>query len=156
MRLTYLGAPGRRYLTARCAKPDIPPLRYFFAEEEGADGASEFVSFWQPYEGQPFIEKVERLPVQGAADGEYPPTVVRVTLTGGQVDTFFYAWDPNRLLRAGGLEFQGSFGYWSEQNGKPRACHLVNGRILRQGNTGLPTGRPPSGPPTAADLRRAR
>ena len=57
----------RRYITARCAKPDIPPIRYLFAEEEGADGASEFISLWQPYEGEPFIQKVERLTVEGPA-----------------------------------------------------------------------------------------
>ncbi|HOM80343.1 MAG TPA: hypothetical protein PLZ94_01060 [Armatimonadota bacterium] len=138
LRITHLGRPGRRYITARCAKPDIPPIRYLFAEEEGADGASEFIALWQPYEGEPFIQKVERLPVEGARPGgEFAPVALRVTLAGGQVDTFFYSWNPDALLRAGGLEFRGSFGYWSEKEGVLRALHLVNGERLRRGNEGV-------------------
>ncbi|MGC9318017.1 MAG: hypothetical protein ACP5KN_08280, partial [Armatimonadota bacterium] len=58
LRVDVLGEAGRRYITARCAKPDIPPIRYLFAEEEAADGASEFVSIWQPYRAGagPFIQ----------------------------------------------------------------------------------------------------
>jgi len=137
MRVQFLGQCGRRYLTGRCARPDIPPIRYFFAEEEAPDGASEFVSLWQPYEGEPFIENVERLPVDGAAPGEFQPVAVRVTLAGGQVDTFFYTHQPDRPLHSAGLEFQGSFGYWSELDGRLRALHLVNGGCLRKGHEGI-------------------
>ncbi|MDH7571422.1 MAG: hypothetical protein QHJ73_17745, partial [Armatimonadota bacterium] len=136
-RLTYLGEPGRRYLAANCAKPDIPPVRFFFAEEEKPDGASQFLSLWQPYEGRPFIEKAELLPVDGAPAGEYPPVALRVTLAGGQVDTFLYSWTPQALLRAGDLQFRGSFGYWSEKDGRLRALHLVNGERLCRGRDGV-------------------
>ena len=140
LRVDVLGEPGRRYLTALCAKTDIPPIRYLFAEDSADDGASEFVSVWQPYgeEAGPFIERIQRLPVDGDADeAEFAPVAVRVTLTGGQVDTFIYSLDPNAELRVGEIEFSGSFGYWSEQDGQPRAAHLVNGRYLRQGEAGL-------------------
>ncbi len=144
LRLLYVGKPGRRYITARCAKPDIPPIRYLFAEEEQPDGGSEFISIWQPYEGEPFIERVERLPVRGEAEsGEFAPVALRVTLAGGQVDTFLYSHDPNALLRVGDLEFRGSFGYWSELNGRPRALHLVNGERLRKAQDGLTDVPPP-------------
>ncbi|MCK4623903.1 MAG: heparinase II/III family protein, partial [Phycisphaerae bacterium] len=144
LRLLYMGKPGRRYITARCAKPDIPPIRYLFAEEERKDGASEFISIWQPYEGKPFIEKVELLPVQGEAkQGVFRPVAIRVVLAGGQVDTFIYSHDPNAELRVGDLEFKGSFGYWSELKGKPRALHLVNGGRLRKGKHGV-SDAPPS------------
>jgi hypothetical protein len=159
VRLTYLGEPGRRYITARCAKPDIPPIRYLFAEEEAPDGASQFVSIWQPYEGAPFIEKVERLTIPsrdgdgGPPGGDFVPVAVRVSLAGGQVDTFIYASDPGTTLRVGDLEFKGSFGYWSELNGKPRAAHLVNGAYLRKGDVGIADMPPPfRAHVTAADL----
>lgn len=137
LRVDVLGAPGRRYLTALCAKPDIPPIRYLFAEESAEDGASEFVSVWQPFreEGGTLVEGIERLPVEGEADkGEFATVAVRVTLRGGQVDTFIYSLDPEAELRVGEIEFCGSFGYWSEQDGAPRAAHLVNGRYLRRGD----------------------
>jgi hypothetical protein len=144
LRLLHLGKPGRRYITARCAKPDIPPIRYLFAEEEREGGASEFISIWQPYEGKPFIEKVERLPVQGEAKpGAFRPVALRVVLAGNQVDTFLYSHDPNAELRVGDLEFKGSFGYWSELDGKPRALHLVNGERLRKGEHGVINAPPP-------------
>ncbi len=135
LRLDYLGRPGRRYFIAQCAKPDIPSLRFLFAEEEAEDGASEFISVWQPYEQNPFIEKIEKLPVTGAPTGEFQPVAVRVTLAGGQVDTFIYTFSPQAALKCGDIQFKGSFGYWSELNGKPRAAHVVNGGYLRVGET---------------------
>jgi hypothetical protein len=145
LRLDVLGQPGRRYVTALCAKTDIPPIRYLFAEEAGEDAASEFVSVWQPYteEGGPFIERIERLPVEGdAGEAEYAPVAVRVTLVGGQTDTFIYSLDPDAELRVGEIEFSGSFGYWSEQDGRPRAAHLINGRYLRSGDAELTLAEP--------------
>lgn len=156
LRVDVLGASGRRYITARCAKPDIPPIRYLFAEEVGEDGASEFVSVWQPYRADTgrFIERIERLEVEGdAGDVEYPPVAVRVTLAGGQVDTFIYSLDPDAELRVGDLEFSGSFGYWSELNGAPRVAHLVGGRYLRRGGEELTLAAPRSRATiTAVDL----
>ncbi|MDP6357389.1 MAG: hypothetical protein QF473_19895, partial [Planctomycetota bacterium] len=143
MRLTFLGNQGRRYIKARCGKPDIPPIRYFFAEEEAEDGASEFVSLWQPYEGQPFILDAVKLPVTGAAPGEFRPVAVQITLDGNQVDTFFYSQQPETLLQCGEFQFQGSFGYWSELNGALRAIHLVNGSRLTKGDIGIPDMPPP-------------
>lgn len=137
LRVHLLGHPQRRYIAAKCAKPDIPPIRYLFAEDEAKDGASEFVALWQPYEGKPFIEGVERLPVEGARAGEFQPVAVRVTLSGGQADTFLYTHDPETPLRCGGLEFRGSFGYWSEREGKLRTIHLVNGDRLCRGAEGI-------------------
>lgn len=156
LRVDLLGAAGRQYITARCAKPDIPPLRYLFAEDEGEDGASEFVSVWQPYQAEAgrFIERIERLPVEGdAGEDEYAPVAVRVTLVGGQVDTFVYSLDPDAELRVGDLEFSGTFGYWSELDGTPRAAHLVGGRYLRKGGEGLAIAMPrPSATVTRVDL----
>ena len=144
LRLDLLGQPGRRYVTARYARPDSPPIRFLFSEDEGEDGASEFVALWQPYAGRPFIERVERLSVEGRGEfGEYPPVVVRVTLAGGQTDTFIYSGDPSIPVRCGGLEFQGHFAYWSERNGAPRCAHLVNGSRLVKGGVGIPDVPPP-------------
>ena len=138
LRVGLLGRAGRRYVAGKCAKPDIPELRYLFAEEEAEDGATEFIAVWQPYEGEPFVEQVERLPVEGASEGEFSPVAVRVTLAGGRIDTFLYTFRPEAPLRCGELEFQGSFGYWSEQDGKLRAAHLANGAYLRRGEEGIP------------------
>ncbi len=154
LRVDVLGAPDRRYLTARCAKTDIPPIRYLFAEDNAEDGASEFVSVWQPYreEGGAFIERIERLEVSGATgDAEYDPVAVRVTLADGRTDTFIYSLDPEAELQAGGIEFSGSFGYWSEQDGAPRCAHLVNGRYLRAGDAEV-TLDPPRVEATVSEL----
>lgn len=140
LRVTHLGATGRRYVTAACAKPDIPPLRYLFAEDEAADGASEFVCVWEPYTERPFLEKVERLDLEhsGCACPEgFASVAIRVTLEGGQVDTFFHSLDPECLCKCGGIEFKGSFGYWSELNGRLRCLHLVNGERLLRGDEGV-------------------
>lgn len=139
LRLTHLGGMGRRYLTAVCAKPDSPPIRYLFAEEESPDGATEFVSVWEPYLDSPCIEKVERLPLEpeGQEPSGFRPLAIRVSLKGGQVDTFFYSHDPDTLRRCGEIEFKGSFGYWSERNGTLRCLHLVNGERLRRGSEGV-------------------
>ena len=48
---------------------------------------------------------------------------MRVTLTGGQVDTFLYSFDATAPLRCGEINFQGQFGYWSEQDGKLRCVY---------------------------------
>ncbi len=145
LRLHLLGETGRRYVTALCAKTDIPPIRYLFAEDEAEDGASEFVAIWQPYltEAGPFVEKIERLEVEGDSEqGEFGPVAVRVTLAGGQVDTLIYSLEPEARLRCGELELQGSFGYWSEVDGKPRCAHLVNGTRLVKGEVGVTQDEP--------------
>ncbi|MCK5803535.1 MAG: heparinase II/III family protein, partial [Lentisphaeria bacterium] len=137
VRLDMLAEPGRSYITAKCGKTDLPPIRYLFAEDEGADRASQFVAFWQPYLDTPFIEKVERLAVMGASEGEFQPVAVRVTLPAGRMDTLIYSGDEEARLRVGDIEFQGSFGYWSEQNGKLRCMQLVNGSMLAKGDLGV-------------------
>jgi hypothetical protein len=88
--------------------------------------------------GQPFVERIERLPVTGTLPaGEFGAVAVRLTLTGGQVDTLIYCGDAQADLRVADLEFCGSFGYWSESGGKPRCLHLVNGRRLAKGPVGV-------------------
>ena len=142
VRLDILGRPGRHYFTAFYGKPDVFPLKYLFAEEVEEDEASEFITLWQPYLGEPFIEKFERLSVTGDVLGEFSPVALRVTLQGGQVDTFIYTHDPEAKLRIGDIEFRGSFGYWSEQAGKPRCLHLVNGSRLTRGGVGVVNAEP--------------
>ncbi len=146
LRLDVLGSAGRRYYTARYAKPDSPPIRFFFPEDESKDGASEFVALWQPYVGKPFVEKMERLAVEqggGRTPDGFGPVAVRVTLAGGQTDVFLYSADPSAPLHCGDFEFQGHFGYWSELNGVVRCVHLVAGRRLMKGGAGI-ADAPPS------------
>jgi len=50
--------------------------------------------------------------------------------------------EPEARLRCGELEFQGSFGYWSELDGKPRCAHLVNGTRLVKGEVGVTQDEP--------------
>ena len=147
LRLKLLGQPGRSFTTARYGKPDAPPIRFLFPEDERDDGASEFVAFWEPYQGRPFIEKIERLAVTpdgqpGGPAPEFAPVAVRVTCAGGQVDTLLYTSAPAVSLRCGDLEFQGSFGYWSERDGRLRCLHLVNGTRLLKGGVGVTQAQP--------------
>ncbi|MGC9319971.1 MAG: hypothetical protein ACP5KN_18210, partial [Armatimonadota bacterium] len=72
----------------------------------------------------------------------FDTVAVRVTLAGGQTDTFVYSLDPGAELRVGEIEFCGSFGYWSELDGEPRCAHLVGGRYLRKGGSGLTIDQP--------------
>jgi hypothetical protein len=143
MRVSLLGATGRSYITARCAKTDLPPIRYLFAEDASGDGMSEFIALWQPYEGKPFIENMIRLPLDYTGSAEAGPVAIRVTLTGGREDTFFYSLNPDVELHCGEISFRGSFGYWSETGGKLRALHLVNGGCLHKGNQGIKESPPP-------------
>jgi len=142
LRLHLLGQAGRAYTTSRYGKPDAPPVRFLFAEDEAADGASEFVALWEPWTGKPFLGSVERLPVtasgsQDGAPGEFAPVALRVDCGEGQVDTFFYSMDPTATLQSGEFTFQGRFGYWSERDGALRCLHLVDGATLRKGDRGV-------------------
>jgi hypothetical protein len=137
LRVAWLGEPSRRYIGADCGKTDIPPVKFLFAEDEGEDDTSEFVSVWQPYVDQPFIERIERLPVQGATDGEFQPVAVRVHLISGRVDTFIYTMQPNVPLQVGDLQFQGAFGYFSQQGDKMVAAHLAGGGYLHRDGEGI-------------------
>ena len=143
LRIQYLGQQGRRFITGESAKPDVPTLRYLFAEDDAPEGASEFLSVWQPYKNAPFIDSFERLSVEGAEPGEFQPVAVHITLAGGQADTFFYSHRPDVLLQCGEFLFQGSFGYWSECKGQLRALHLVNGGCLTKRTEGVPEMPPP-------------
>ena len=138
LRMDLLGQPTRQYLTATYAKTDVPDIRFLFAEDQAEDAASEFVALWQPYTNAPFIERVERLPVEGySGEGEFGPVAVRVTMRLGQTDTVIYSPDPDVEVTAGGVVLRGSFGYWSELDGRPRCSHLVNGTLLRKGDAEL-------------------
>ncbi|MCC6443574.1 MAG: heparinase II/III family protein [Armatimonadetes bacterium] len=132
-----LPQPGRRYITAAFGKPDSPPVRFLMAEDDREDGASEFVALWEPHEGESAIEKIERLPVSAGKEPEgFRPVALRVTLKGGQIDTILYAANPTRF-KAGDIEFEGTFGYYSETNGRLRCLHLANGRRLTKGRKGI-------------------
>jgi len=153
IRLDLLGRQGRNHFTARYAKTDVPDIRFLFAEDTAEDGASEFIAIWQPYAGAPFIEKIERLAVEGDVSGEFKPVALRVAAGGGQVDTLIYTHHPEVALKVGDIEFQGSFGYWSELNGKLRCLHLVNGRRLARNGQGVVEAVPNfAADVTAADL----
>lgn len=153
IRMHLIGQPDREYTIARYAKTDSPPIRFLFAEDDAEDAASEFVSIWQPYETAPFIQSIERIPVD-SSDGEFNPVAVRVTLDGGQVDTLIYSQNPEAELSVAGLTFQGSFGYWSELNGRPRCLHLVNGTKLHRNGIGVLATQPAfTATATAANLQ---
>lgn len=142
VRLNLLGRKDRRYVTAEYAKPDVPPIRFLYAEDEEEDGASQFIGIWQPYLQESFIEKIEHLQVEGETDTEFEPVAVRVTLAGGQVDTFIYSTDLDARLTVGPFKFQGRFGYWSEQDGRPRCMHLVEGRRMTKNGLGVVSALP--------------
>jgi hypothetical protein len=62
---------------------------------------------------------------------------VRITMSSGRVDTLIYAGAAYEPLRVDDIEFQGHFGYWSEQDGKPRCMQLVDGATLARGSLGV-------------------
>lgn len=148
LRLCLLGQAGRTYTTARYGKPDAPPIRFLFCEDEQVDGASEFVALWQPYLDRPFIQRIERLTVSALdggpllASGDFGPIAMRATLSGGQVDTFLYNPDPDVPVKCADISFQGQFGYWSERDGQFRCLHLVNGTTLMRGGRGVVKAQP--------------
>jgi len=137
LRVHLLPQPGRRYITAGFGKPDAPPIRFLMAEDEQAEGGSEFVALWEPYADRKVIQRIERLPVTSGKEPEgFQPVVLQVTLSGGQTDTILYSAVPTRL-KAGDIEFEGTFGYYSEINGRFRCLHLVNGRRLTKAGVGV-------------------
>ncbi len=137
LRLHLLAQPGRRYVTARCAKTDIPPIRYLFAEDQADDRASEFLAVWEPYTTSRFIERIERLPVDASGDSELKPAAVRVILTGGRVDTFLYRHTDGPPIRVNDIVFNGRFGYLQHQGGTLRRLHLVAGTTLTCDGAGI-------------------
>jgi len=137
LRIDLLGQPDRSYILADCAKPDIPPIRYLFAEDENVDGASEFISVWQPFKGEPFIDRIERLPVEKNGTHEFAPLAIQVTLKNGRQDTLMYSSDSTCNLRSSDFHFSGRFGYWSRKVNQPSICHLVGGTTFLKGTDGI-------------------
>src|SRR5262249_24820978 len=98
---------------------------------EGNDLTSTFATVMEPFQGQPFLTKVERLsPEEGGADD----LVIRVSWDGG-VETLSFAHDPDGSpIRLGNFVAQGRLGFVRErkEGGEVDRMTLVGGTRLNK------------------------
>ncbi|RAV09227.1 heparinase II/III domain-containing protein [Paenibacillus contaminans] len=124
-------------------KPGNPSsLRYMLAKRTGSDLESSFTSVIETYKGERFVSSIEPagmtangVPVSGA-----DAVAVRVALADGRVDTIASSLDPSIKYVVGGmLRFKGSFGVYSERNGRETYRYVHDGTVF------APIGEPDSG-----------
>jgi hypothetical protein len=139
LRWTMLGPPGEVTLCDGDPpgnKPGNPGrLKYWIVHSEGAPASTGFLSVIEPYRGERVIQSIVPVPV--APDNEQGTDLkaraLRITLTGGRVDTLMFSLDPDRERRVDGrFAFCGSFGLFSEEDGRFRHAFLINGTQIGQ------------------------
>jgi oligo-alginate lyase len=124
--------------------PEHYTVKFVLEHRQGqAPLASRFITIAEPYEKQPFIKSVSRVPIPGAS-AEGGPVVLRVATTRG-IDYLFFNDDPSREVTLpgatgnGGFRFQGRFGLVREVAGTPTTLCLIGGRTLKAHGGGLET-----------------
>ncbi len=134
LRWTMLDPPGE---VALCDgdppqnKPGNPRrLKYGMVHSKGAPASTGFLSVIESYRGEPAIRSIVLVPVE---PGDEPGThlkarALKITLAGGRVDTLMFSLDPDRMRRIEDrIAFCGSFGFYSEVDGRFRDAFLING-----------------------------
>lgn len=103
-------------------------LRYLLARRRGENLRSLFASVIEPYEGQPLIRRIERLPVAPNEDGSGMEAIcLKIELANGAVDYAMSSIDLDTPRRAvGGPEWTGRFAW----------CRVRDGRVVNAKLTG--------------------
>jgi len=108
-------------------------IRHVHADRKPLNSA--FAAVIEAYQGRPLISRIRRLNVSTQAQAGQPPVAFEV-ICGDRVDTIIQCHDPSvPVTTSSGLSMTGSFGVWSEVNGKLQRAFLVNGGHLTKGNT---------------------
>lgn len=133
LRLTMLG----QYTEVALADGKNPrrenlEYRYLIVRRTGSKLNSVFSSVIEPYDGTPFIEKIEQVVVKAAGEiVEQDVQAIRVQLTNGRVDYIINALDPNtEYVVDEKIVCKGFVGVYSEQNGQPLFAYVLDGTRL--------------------------
>ncbi|WP_409345267.1 heparinase II/III family protein [Paenibacillus sp. MBLB4367] len=141
LRLTMLGDYDRVSLAEGIPprnKPGNPQsLTYVLAKRHSGETALEslFSAIIEPYREQRMIRAVHALPVREEESGRLPQELeiraVCVELANGRIDIIVSALHEDRTYRIGDkLVFRGSFGVYSEREGRPVQAYLHDGTLL--------------------------
>jgi len=114
-------------------------LRYVLARRRGEDLRSLFASVIEPYEHEPFIRRVERLPVEPAGDENGLSAVcLRIELADGAVDYVMSSLDLAASRQAkDGPAFAGRFAWCRTRGREVTQAKLVGVSEFRMGHTHL-------------------
>jgi len=101
---------------------------------------TQIVNVMELYREQPVVKSVRALEVSGEDEAGFEAYGCVVELSNGRTDTIFAAADPGTVhTAAGGFEFAGRFGLYSEQDGEPARVVLVGGTRLTKNGRGVVT-----------------
>ncbi len=104
-------------------------LRYLIQSRRGEDLASQFVTVLEPYDTNPFINQVHKLPVEHNADPD-SVTAVAVDLADGTTDILINCEQPTRVKVEGEIEFDGQIGMIRIVNGEMKLMRMSNATLL--------------------------
>lgn len=108
-------------------------LKYMIAHRKGSGLKSLFASVLQPYLNESFIASVEQVPVtaNGQPVGDDQAAAVKVVLKNGRTDYIVQALDSQTMYKVdGNIVFQGFFGVYSEEDGKPVYGYVNDGTMI--------------------------
>ncbi|MEK3910891.1 heparinase II/III family protein [Paenibacillus sp. FSL H7-0331] len=115
-------------------KPGNPEsLRYVIAHRSGTELSSTFTSVIEPYRKERYIESIEEASVfyQGNLVPNMEARAVKVTLKSGRTDYIISALDRNKsYIVDNRIQFQGSFGYYSEKALVPVYAYVQEGSFI--------------------------
>jgi hypothetical protein len=129
------GHPPRRQGIAKT-------LRYLVVHRTGKDLRSVFTSVIEPYQNTRVLKSIEPTTVtaKGTAVDPFEVRALKIERIDGQTDYVISALKTDTLYTIEGrIPFQGSFGVYSEKNGKPVYAYLNDGTVLGEEGTGIRT-----------------
>jgi hypothetical protein len=127
------GHPPRRQGIAKT-------LQYVVAHRTGTDLSSVFTSVIEPYRNARVLRSIEPAVVteNGTAADDFAVRALKIERIDGRTDYVISALDPQTLYRIDGrVPFKGTFGIYSEKNGKPVYAYLNDGTILGSDSQGI-------------------
>ena len=127
-------APSLRRAESDDALVDRFTMPVLVGRREGTSLASTFLSVLEPFADRPFLQSVERLPLDEGRAGD---VVLKIHWEGG-ADYLLSAHDEaGSLLRSGDLVMQGQLGFVRGRNGAIERMTLVGGTRLEKGQQRL-------------------
>jgi len=103
-----------------------------------APAKTQVANIMEMYRDKPVIANVRLLEVSGDDEAGLKPYGYVIELANGRTDTIFASADAETVrTAAGGFEFAGRFGLYSEQDGHPTRVTLVGGTRLTKNGIGV-------------------
>ncbi|MSS71338.1 MAG: hypothetical protein EXS64_07595 [Candidatus Latescibacteria bacterium] len=131
--LLFGAAPSIRRAEEDDGKVDDFTMPMLIARRAGKGLESTYLTVLEPFDGHPFIDKVESLPLEGGAPGDAALRVV----CGDRTDYLVFSETGDRTVKAGDLVLQGRLGFVRERGGKVERMTLLGGTTLEKGSLRL-------------------